>query len=222
MEGKCVWGGVEMLQYNEGRAKRDTGEFWIGKEGNSYITRNAADDLLPAYTYMWSRIMSRLHDVGSVLEVGANIGVNLQAIHRIMPFVKRSAIEPNVTARGELLRQEIELFPYTAEEPWDNMGKFDLVFTRGVLIHIPPSMLPLVYENMYTHSSRYIVMAEYFAPKREMIPYHGKDNLLWRADYAGEIMDRYSDLRLVDYFFVYSRDSVYPQDNVTVFVMEKK
>ena len=82
-------------------------------------------------------------------------------------------------------------------------------------------MLHLVYENMHKHSTRYIVMAEYFAPKREMIPYRGKYNLLWRADYAGEIMDAYPGLKLVDYFFIYKRDLLSPQDNITIFIMEK-
>lgn len=194
---------------------------WKGQEGDSYIERNTEAVLLSAYTHMWSRIMSSTHEIKSVLEVGANIGVNLQAIQHIMPFVTRSAIEPNTQARTKLLQHGIGVYPYVAEEPWDNMGMFDLVFTRGVLIHVNPKSLPLVYENMYNHSSRYIVMAEYFAPKREMIPYHGQNDLLWRADYAGEIMDMYDNLKLVDYFFVYKRDLIAPQDNVTVFIMEK-
>jgi len=196
-------------------------EYWEGRDGNEYIECNTESMLLHPYTHMWNRILEKINPLCSALEVGANIGVNLQALKHLMPGIKCSAIEPNTKARRRLLQDGIEVHPYVAEEPWDNMGMFDLVFTRGVLIHVNPKSLPLVYENMYNHSSRYIVMTEYFAPKREMIPYHGKNDLLWRADYAGEIMNMYPDLKLVDYFFIYKRDPVAPQDNVTVFIMEK-
>lgn len=35
-------------------------------------------------------------------------------------------------------------------------------------------------------------------------------------------MDRYPDLELVDYGFIYHRDNVFPGDDITWFLMEKK
>ena len=195
---------------------------WKGRAGDDYIGRNTMDVLLPVYMRMWSRILSRTQNIKTVLEVGANVGSNITAIQHLSPAIECRAIEPNDTARRSLTLKNIQAWSYTAEEPWVGAGMFDIVFTRGLLIHVNPASLLTVYENMYNHASRYIMMAEYFAPKREMIPYRGEDNLLWRADYAGEIMDLYPDLKLVDYFFIYKRDPVAPQDNITVFLMEKK
>lgn len=39
--------------------------------------------------------------------------------------------------------------------------------------------------------------------------------------FAGELMDRYSDLNLIDYGFVYSRDTAFPQDDITWFLLKK-
>ena len=101
------------------------------------------------------------------------------------------------------------------------VGKWDMSMTRGVLIHIAPDDLPKAYEALYKSSMRYICITEYYSPAPRMIPYRGKDNLLWARDFAGEMMDLYP-LKLVDYFFTYHRDPQYPQDDVTTFVMERK
>ncbi|GAA0704411.1 hypothetical protein [Dyella marensis] len=39
--------------------------------------------------------------------------------------------------------------------------------------------------------------------------------------FCGEIMDRYPDLRLVDYGFAYRRDPSFPQDDITWSLLEK-
>jgi spore coat polysaccharide biosynthesis protein SpsF len=53
------------------------------------------------------------------------------------------------------------------------------------------------------------------------LPYRGHDERLFKRDFAGEILDRFPDLRLVDYGFRYRRDPNFPQDDVTWFLMEK-
>ena len=42
------------------------------------------------------------------------------------------------------------------------------------------------------------------------------------ATSAGEILDRYPSLQLVDYGFAYRRDPNFPQDDITWFLMEKR
>lgn len=54
------------------------------------------------------------------------------------------------------------------------------------------------------------------------IPYRGHEQRLFKRDFAGEMLDAYPDLRLVDYGFVYRRDPVFPADDLTWFLMEKK
>ena len=45
--------------------------------------------------------------------------------------------------------------------------------------------------------------------------------LLWKRDFAGEMMGIYPNLKLRDYEFIYHREPEYPQDDVTWFLMEK-
>jgi spore coat polysaccharide biosynthesis protein SpsF len=54
------------------------------------------------------------------------------------------------------------------------------------------------------------------------IAYRGHSDRLFKRDFAGEIMDRHSQLRLVDYGFAYRRDPNFPQDDITWFLMEKR
>jgi hypothetical protein len=45
---------------------------------------------------------------------------------------------------------------------------------------------------------------------------------LYKRDFAGEMLDRYPDLQLVDYGFSYHRDQNFPQDDANWFLLEKK
>jgi spore coat polysaccharide biosynthesis protein SpsF len=100
--------------------------------------------------------------------------------------------------------------------------KWDLTFTRGLLIQIPPAELHAAYRTLYECSNRSILIAEYYSPKPVEVEYRGEMGLLWKRDFAGEMLDSYSDLRLIDYGFVYSRDPNWPQDDVTWFLLEKR
>jgi spore coat polysaccharide biosynthesis protein SpsF len=44
---------------------------------------------------------------------------------------------------------------------------------------------------------------------------------LFKRDFAGELLDRFSDLRLIDYGFVYRRDTHFPLDDISWFLFEK-
>ena len=98
----------------------------------------------------------------------------------------------------------------------------DLVFIRGVLIHISPDALDEVYEKLYKLSKRYILISEYYNPNPVAIEYRGHTNKLFKRDFCGEVLDKYPDLKLIDYGFVYHRDPVFPQDDITWFLLEKQ
>jgi spore coat polysaccharide biosynthesis protein SpsF len=53
------------------------------------------------------------------------------------------------------------------------------------------------------------------------IPYRGHEDRLFKRDFAGELLSRFGDLRLIDYGFVYHRDPKFPQDDITWFLLEK-
>jgi len=80
----------------------------------------------------------------------------------------------------------------------------------------------MVYEQLYASSSKYILICEYYNPKPDMVPYRGHSERLYRRDFAGEMLDKYQNLSLVNYGFAYHRDPSFPQDDATWFLLEKK
>ena len=84
-----------------------------------------------------------------------------------------------------------------------------------------PDDLPIVYEIMHRASARYVLVAEYYNPTPTEITYRGHTGKLFKRDFAGDMLERFSDLSLIDYGFVYHRDVVFPQDDLTWFLMEK-
>jgi spore coat polysaccharide biosynthesis protein SpsF len=98
---------------------------------------------------------------------------------------------------------------------------FDLVMTCGVLIHLPPSDLPLIYQRLYDLTNRYILLNEYFSPQPVAMPYRGLEGHLYKRDFGGELWDCHGDrLRLVDYGFLWKRvEQVW--DDTTWWLFEK-
>jgi spore coat polysaccharide biosynthesis protein SpsF len=200
----------------------DQENFWAGNFGDDYIARNTLDHV-PSRLAMFSRILSRTSGVGSVIEFGANIGINLCALHHLLPQAEIKAVEINPNAAKTL-----QSYPWISSVSNSSFiaqsfaDEADLSFTSGVLIHINPEFLPKAYENLYNASRRYVMVAEYYSPAPVSIPYRGHSERLYKRDFAGEMLDMFPDLRLVDYGFVYRRDPVYPADDLTWFLMEKR
>jgi spore coat polysaccharide biosynthesis protein SpsF len=195
--------------------------FWAGQFGDEYAQRNCGPGLLAANLALFTRVLERCADVRSVLEFGANIGMNLAALRLLLPGVALSAIEINNHAQAALERQGgIRLYPQSIFEFNPDVPR-DLVLIKGVLIHIQPERLAQVYDLLYRSSARYICIAEYYNPTPVALPYRGHEDRLFKRDFAGEMLDRYPDLRLVDYGFSYHRDLHFPQDDITWFVLEK-
>ena len=201
-----------------------TTEHWSGPEGDAYTERQTLS--MESRKEMYTRALGLpWREVNSVIEFGANDGSNLKALRSISPRLILGGVEINATAY-ERMRKVADSSRHGSI--LDNIGMYfgaqggwDMSLTRGVLIHISPDSLNKAYEALYNASRRYICITEYYSPTPRMIPYRGKDNLLWARDFAGEIMTEYPDLKLIDYFFTYHRDPQYPQDDVTTFVMEK-
>lgn len=196
--------------------------FWENDFGNSYIYRNNDNLLLAANLSLFSKILANTENIKSVLEFGANIGMNIKALKQLLPNTDFSAIEINKKAHNELEKligkenaHHQSIFDYSINV------QVDLSFIKGVLIHINPDKLKLVYKKLYTSSKRYILIAEYYNPSPVGLPYRGHNDKLFKRDFAGELLDLYSDLRLIDYGFVYHRDPNFPQDDITWFLLEK-
>lgn len=160
------------------------------------------------------------------IEFGANIGMNLKALKLLFPEQEQYAIEINSDAVNELVKHipsnhvfhsSILDFP----PPHSHKMIWDLVLIKGVLIHINPDELNAVYDKLVTACEKYLLVAEYYNPTPVSIPYRGHADRLFKRDFAGEIMDQYPSMKLLDYGFVYKRDPNFPQDDISWFLMEK-
>lgn len=197
--------------------------FWQGDFGNDYTDRNRGSRLVASNAAFFSRMLGSTRNVHAVLELGSNIGLNLMALRQLLPEGKLSAVEINEKAASELKSNvpgvDLHLASILEFSP---ISTWDLVFTKGVLIHISPEKLPVVYDLMHRSSSRYILVSEYYNPKPTEVTYRGHSGKLFKRDFAGEMLEHFPDLSLVDYGFIYHRDPNFPQDDMTWFLMEKK
>ena len=154
--------------------------------------------------------------------MGANRGLNLQALKAILPGAAFSAVEINPVAVSELAKLKfINVFQGSILE-FNPATVYDLVLIKGVLIHIAPKELENVYRVINNSAGKYICLAEYYNPTPTTIDYRGHANRLFKRDFAGEMMDLYKDLKLVDYGFAWHRDPSFPQDDLTWFLLEKQ
>ncbi|WP_130537798.1 pseudaminic acid biosynthesis-associated methylase [Thiomicrorhabdus indica] len=202
--------------------KTEQEAFWAGSFGDDYIERNQSKELLAANLAFFSKVFAATRDVSSVLEMGANVGMNLRSLSALMPNVSLNAIEINPKAAEQLRKSSFieNVFEGSILEYPVNQ-KFDLVFTKGVMIHLSPDVLNDVYDKMVALSNRYILVAEYYSPSPTSIPYRGHSDKLFKRDFSGELMDRHPNVRLLDYGFLYRRDQNWPQDDINWFLMEK-
>lgn len=196
-------------------------EFWSSSFGDQYISRNSAPQLIASSLSLYAGIIKSLKDISSIMEFGANIGLNLLALKQLLPQAELSALEINQKAVNILKKIPNLKVYHTSLLTFKVDYQRELVFTRGVLIHLSPTHLAVAYKAMYETSSRYICIAEYYNPSPVTIPYRGHEDKLFKRDFAGEMLDLYPDLRLIDYGFVYHRDPNFPQDDVTWFLLEK-
>lgn len=198
--------------------------FWAGEFGNEYIKRNNSQDILAMKIKCFSRMLKSVTggDVNSCLELGANVGLNLQALKCLIPTISGTAVEINSTAASEC--EKISNFKVINDSIFDfsDNEKYDLTFTSGVLIHINPDKLDNVYQKLYEYSNKYILMSEYYNPTPVTINYRNNSEKLFKRDFAGEFMSLYDDVELLDYGFIYHGDRFCPADDATWFLMRKR
>lgn len=175
----------------------DQVDVWRGEFGKAYTDRNKTDwrVKLPIF-----RDILAGFGINSILEVGCNRGCNMVALrHLLGDSTEIVGVEPNEYAAG-LAREEgfvvqdgtVYGLPFAS-------NRFDLVFTNGVLIHVPLDKLEQAIREMHRVSKRHILAIEYYAEEETIIPYRGYDNLLWKRNFLHEFKSVYPDLLLVDH-----------------------
>ena len=211
--------------HKEGKSmtfKTEQENFWAGEFGNDYINRNQGEELITSKSVLFGQILRAAPNVKSIVELGCNIGLNLQALNRINNNFELCGYEINKTAAQKSRDLHIaDIVDGTILDAIPADKKYDVSFTKSVLIHINPDELHRVYDNLYNLSKKYIVVCEYYNPSPVVVKYRGNEDRLFKRDFAGELIDKYN-LNLIDYGFTYHRDNYFPQDDSTWFLLEKQ
>jgi pseudaminic acid biosynthesis-associated methylase len=192
-------------------------ETWQGEFGRAYTDRNRTDwrTLLPAFRHMLKDI-----PLNRVLEIGCNRGHNLEALREVLGReAKLVGVEPNPhaldlarqTAAADFLPGDIYNLPFES-------GSFDLVFTAGVLIHIPLGDLAAALAELHRCSRRYLLAIEYAAEEETTIPYREHGDLLWKRDFLKHYQTQFPGLALVRQGFWDMADGF---DRCTWWLLEK-
>lgn len=199
-------------------------DFWKNEFGNEYSSReNNNYKIIEQRETEFKKYLEKTSGINSVLEFGANIGLNLSILKSIIEGASLHAVEINQSAIKDLEKivPAENVFQGSFTE-FKSKLKFDLVISRGVLIHLNPDDLPKAYEQLYTYTNKYILISEYFNTDPVSVDYRGYQNKLFKRDFCKEILNIYSDLHLNDYGFLYSSDSNYKYDDLTWFLLEKR
>lgn len=199
----------------------DQENFWLGEFGDEYINRNNHDQFLSSKINLFSKILSTTTNIKSVIEYGPNIGFNLIAIQNLLPKINLTSVEINKKACKDLRMIKKNKVVNKSILDFKSSSKFDFSLIMTVLIHINPNKLEQVYETIFRHSKKYICIVEYYNPTPTEVVYRGHKGKLFKRDFAGDMLDKYKNLRLVDYGFVYKRDNNFPYDDVNWFLLEK-
>ncbi|MBF0399997.1 MAG: pseudaminic acid biosynthesis-associated methylase [Magnetococcales bacterium] len=197
-------------------------KFWAGSFGDEYTERNYDQEgrLIANNIALFAKIIAAsTHEWSTVLEFGANRGLNLHAIRTLRPGAELTAVEINPTAAAHL-RTIVPNVHEGSILDFEPAEQYDFVLIKTVLIHIQPDMLPAIYEKLAQSSRRYVCICEYYNPTPVEVVYRGHTDKLFKRDFAGEFMAKFPEFRLVNYGFVYHGEA-FPQDDVTWFLMER-
>jgi len=193
-------------------------DFWSGDFGKDYNQRNTFNEKEwdNFYLQTWgvtkiemnSRFIGQLPKDIKILEVGANIGMQLRGLQK-MGFTNLYGIELQQDAVEKSKQQTngINIIQGSGYDIPFKDGYFDLVFTAGVLIHIAPENHKKIMSEMVRCSKKYIWGFEYFSEQIVDINYRGNNGFLWKADFAKIFQENHSELKEVKReFFKYLQD----------------
>lgn len=154
---------------------------WAGTWGDEYTMRNNRVDW-QARVPFWREIVERT-GARSVYEYGCNAGWNLSAIRRAFPDVRVAGHDLNSFALKLAANAGLPVCG-ARERPMPMEPLYDLSFTAGVLIHVPPVDVYDVMQEVMAVSSNYVLAVEYASDKEEEVNYRGREGMLWRRPYG--------------------------------------
>lgn len=170
-------------------------EVWQSNFGEEYTERNifAPNELNEFYVRefgvsrqdMNTEFLSGMAKDIRILEVGCNVGNQLRLLQE-MGFTNLFGLElqPYAVQRAKDLTKGINIIQGVADDIPFKDQYFDLVFTSGVLIHIPPELHEKVMKEMVRCTKQYIWGFEYYSESLSEINYRGNANLLWKSNFS--------------------------------------
>jgi len=190
---------------------------WRGEFGNAYVDRNR--NVGTERKAFWKSILASIL-VERVLEVGCNVGGNLRWIAQLVSPGGAFGIDVNAKALTRLAASEPRVGAVRArarELPFRDR-EFDLTFTMGVLIHVPPDDLPRVMAEILRCSRRYILCGEYHAVEPTEVRYRGRSRALFKRDFGTLYESLFPEIRLRKRGFLSRAEG---WDDVTYWVFER-
>jgi len=166
---------------------------WAGEHGKDYVDRcQVTSESRKAIFEKIFRFNTK--SFRSVLEVGCNKGHNLDAIRGYGDYnVVGVEINKTLCTRPDIINGS------AYDLPWQH-DVFELTFTAGVLIHIPPGRLHEAMDEMRRVSKKYVMMIEYFAEKETGTKYQKDFNFqdgVWARPYGGIYQGHYPKDQLI-------------------------
>ena len=188
---------------------KDRLDLWTGEFGDAYHDRNAPSRSNIKDRARWFReVLNHLPPFApeSILEVGCGSGANLAALESMCNALLRG-VEPNARARRNAVRQApfARIFDDAANRLTLSDREVDLAITCGVLIHIPDEGLPDAMAEIHRVAKRFILCAEYYGRKVEVVPYRGEEGALWRRPYLDLWMEQFPNLKPLAQGFAWKR-----------------
>ncbi|MCU1448124.1 MAG: Methyltransferase type 11 [Acidimicrobiales bacterium] len=190
---------------------------WAGGFGDAYVERNAP--ALEVRGRFWQRLLDRF-PTRSVLEVGVAHGANLRLLSKLVTPHDVWGVDINETALAALRTNvpDVNAVWGVARALPFRDRLFDLVFTVGLLIHIPDSTLPLVMGEIVRCSERWIFCGEYHAEDPAEVEYRGQTGVLFKRDYGRLYRELFPELTLREEGYLTAEEGF---DRVTYQVFER-
>ena len=109
--------------------------FWKGTFGDEYVERNSGDEFLAAKLDMFSKATNCLPSIKNVIELGANRGLNANALKLLFPEMNYTGVEIGDRAFLHLKKNSaVDQAIHSSIHEFDTEEKFDLVIIAGVLM----------------------------------------------------------------------------------------
>jgi pseudaminic acid biosynthesis-associated methylase len=168
---------------------------WRGEFGRRYTDRNPQDyeeldEVFVDYhgitrTELNREFLNNFDRDISILEVGTNVGAQLSCLDN-MGFTNLFGVEIQeyaVTRAARLNPTASFVQADALNIPFED-DTFDLVFTSGVLIHIPPENIEHALREVARCATTYLWGYEYHADEYTEVQYRGNKDLLWKTDFG--------------------------------------